>query len=324
MRTKYMWIVGLVLAMTTTLGGLGEAQEIPTKNQRPVVTWVGPASGSTVPAYSPITFQVTASDPDGTVASVMFYKTNNGQIIASTTSSPYKATWFAAAPGTYSIGVLVRDNLGLGGGAPAISLTVAPATPSSSYTLTVNSGTGGGKYASGTQVTITANAPPAGQVFKQWSGAAVQSTTGATTTLTMPAANATVTANYYTPVPISQPVSAHPRLWVTPSDLPRLQAWASAANPVYAQGMLPVLNQVVQAYQTRFFPGGVAAVPYPDDGDFNGYGAYNGFETEQFMLVLAFNSLIDPNSANRTLYAKYARNLLMYAINESAKGFLIA
>ncbi|NTX13139.1 hypothetical protein HUA76_20260 [Myxococcus sp. CA056] len=68
--------------------------------------------------------------------------------------------------------------------------------PPTQYTLTVNSGAGDGQYVSGTQVTLTADAPAPGYVFDQWTGATVASTTSATTTLTMPAAATTVTATY--------------------------------------------------------------------------------------------------------------------------------
>ena len=58
---------------------------------------------------------------------------------------------------------------------------------------------------------------------------------------------------------------------------------------------------------------------YPDPGDVQGY---QGYLTEQYGLVLAFNSLIDPNPANRIKYAQYARNMLMYAMNQAALGHL--
>ena len=64
------------------------------------------------------------------------------------------------------------------------------------YTLTVVNGSGSGSYAAGTPVTITANTPPSGQSFTSWTGATVANPTSSTTTLTMPAANTTVTANY--------------------------------------------------------------------------------------------------------------------------------
>jgi len=197
--------------------------------------------------------------------------------------------------------------------------TSAPPTPVN-YTLTVVNGSGGGSYTAGTVVTITANAPVAGQSFLNWTGAAVQNANAASTTLTMPAANTTVTANYTSPsVQIPYPVSSHPRLWVTVNDLPRLQSWATASNPIYAQGLKPLLNQAVNYYTTQFFPNGVANPNYPDPGDVQGYSVPI---TEQVGFILAFNSLIDPDPAMRIKYAQYTRNLLMYAMNQAALGHL--
>ncbi|MBI3858134.1 MAG: hypothetical protein HY293_20830, partial [Planctomycetes bacterium] len=85
---------------------------------------------------------------------------------------------------------------------------VRTGVPPTLYTLTVNSGTGDGSYASGTAVTITANAPAAGMLFDQWTGATVANATASTTTLTMPAANTTVTATYAASgAPLSPPWS---------------------------------------------------------------------------------------------------------------------
>ncbi|MBN1281141.1 MAG: InlB B-repeat-containing protein [Candidatus Thermoplasmatota archaeon] len=67
------------------------------------------------------------------------------------------------------------------------------------YVLTVNSGTGSGSYAQGTVVSIVANAPPAGQIFDQWTGTGapyVANVNAASTTVTMPATNIAVTATY--------------------------------------------------------------------------------------------------------------------------------
>ncbi len=80
---------------------------------------------------------------------------------------------------------------------PAANTTVtATYVPAPTYTLTVVSGTGSGSYAVGTVVPIAANAPPAGQSFINWTGATVANANFASTTLTMPAANTTVTANF--------------------------------------------------------------------------------------------------------------------------------
>ena len=69
------------------------------------------------------------------------------------------------------------------------------------YTVTVNNGTGGGSYAEGASVKITANAAPEGQQFNKWTGAdgltfIDGSATTATATFTMPAEAVTLTATY--------------------------------------------------------------------------------------------------------------------------------
>jgi hypothetical protein len=203
---------------------------------------------------------------------------------------------------------------------PAADTTVTANYSTPAYTLNVVNGTGSGAYAAGSVVTINANAAPAGQSFLNWTGAAVSNPNQAATTLTMPAANTIVTANYSTPTAsIPYPVSSHPRLWITTNDLPRLQSWATASNPIYQQGMLPLLNQAVSIYETQFFPNGVANPVYPDPGDVQGY---SGYLTEAYGIVLAFNSLIDPSPTSRIQYAQYARNMLMVAMNQAALGHL--
>jgi hypothetical protein len=66
------------------------------------------------------------------------------------------------------------------------------------YILTVIGGSGGGMYNENIKRTITAGNPPAGQLFDQWTGdvAYVEDVNSATTKVTMPAGDVTVTANY--------------------------------------------------------------------------------------------------------------------------------
>lgn len=199
---------------------------------------------------------------------------------------------------------------------------------SATYTLTVANGTisGGGStgsFAAGTVVTIAAGTPPAGEAFQSWSGAQVANPLGSTTTLTMPSANTTVTANFYTPAPVPFPVTTHPRLWITQADLPRLQSWAVSNNPAY-QGLSAVVGTAVGNYNAAFPPGPnqslsnpVPASPYPDFGDDQGY---TGMLSEENAVILAFDSLIDPSPSNRIAHAQMARNLLMYAMNQAALG----
>jgi hypothetical protein len=123
---------------------------------------------------------------------------------------------------------------------------------------------------------------------------------------------------------IPQPVTTHPRLWITQVDLPKLRGWATSTNPVYQQGLLPVLAQAITDYNTCFPDGVHPASPYPDPGDAQGYIAItsNGGLSEQDAEIFAFHSLVDPVPANRIKYAQYARNLIMVAMNEAAKGVL--
>ena len=69
------------------------------------------------------------------------------------------------------------------------------------YTLTVRNGSGSGSYVAGATVIVVANDPASTQQFDKWTQEGnvdlkMASTTISATTLIMPAANATVTANY--------------------------------------------------------------------------------------------------------------------------------
>ena len=96
---------------------------------------------------------------------------------------PGKTTLTLAIP---SIGVSIQ--------VPVSVDTEEPVT----YLLTVASGIGGGEFEAGAVVTIVANAAPSGKVFDKWTATAgtLANATSATTTFTMPASAATVTATY--------------------------------------------------------------------------------------------------------------------------------
>jgi len=84
--------------------------------------------------------------------------------------------------------------------------------------------------------------------------------------------------------------------------------------------MGPLLQHVLSVYNTDFSPFYTANpphTPYPDPGDTQGY---TGDLSEEYGLVLAFNSLIAPEQARRKAYAYDARNLLMYAMDRAALG----
>ena len=68
----------------------------------------------------------------------------------------------------------------------------------STYTLKVNGGSGSGKYASGSLVSIAADDAPDGQIFEKWTGDVTKGLDiySATATLVMPAQNTELTAVY--------------------------------------------------------------------------------------------------------------------------------
>jgi hypothetical protein len=79
-----------------------------------------------------------------------------------------------------------------------VTVNYTPAPPPS-YTLTVANGSGSGTYNSDAVVSISANTI-SNELFANWSGLDIANTNSANTSITMPASNLTVTANY-TPVP---------------------------------------------------------------------------------------------------------------------------
>jgi hypothetical protein len=81
---------------------------------------------------------------------------------------------------------------------PNAAVELVEADNDVSYTLTVNSGSGDGNYVPGTIVSITADGAPASMEFDRWIGdvAGVTNVNAASTTVTMPTANTTLTATY--------------------------------------------------------------------------------------------------------------------------------
>ncbi len=104
-------------------------------------------------------------------------------------------------------------------------------------------------------------------------------------------------------------VTGHPRLWVRAEDLPRLRALANGCNPYYRDGLAVLAETAKQNMDSGNVPGqdtGVASwVEYP---------------TEEHALLFAFMSLIHPDASEREAYAARARKLLMFVMNEAAKG----
>lgn len=228
----------------------------------------------------------------------------------------------------WNVHVNTSSGSGSGGGTPGSGGGTVTPSPAQ-YTVTVINGTlaGGttnGSFAPGATVSILAGTPPSGQWFSLWNATTpVANLQSNLTTFAMPAANVTAMAKFYTPPNLVQPVAAHPRLWLTTNDLPRLRGWANANNPVFAQNLNSQLSVALAAYKKCFPNGQQPASPYPDLGDDYGYSGNlitSDLVSEYHELTLAFYALVDNNASNRVRYAQMARQMLMYEMNEAAKG----
>src|SRR5450756_2544837 len=275
------------------------------------------ATGGTPPyAWSPIML------PAG------FKLNSTNGIISGTPAASGNVTLFVTAADSLGTNLQRGWNINIASGSTAISGGGTPVTPSQ-FTVTVLNGTlnGGGttgSFAPGATVTFTASAPPTGQWFSQWSGnAPVTNSFSSPTTFTMPAANVTESAQFFTTPTLVQPVTSHPRLWVTTNDVVRLRGWANQNNPIYQQGLRTLLATATTAYKKCFPNGQQPASPYPDLGDVYGWsGAViaSDLVSEQHALTLAFFGLIESNATNRVQYAQMARQMLMYEMNAAVLG----
>jgi hypothetical protein len=118
------------------------------------------------------------------------------------------------------------------------------------------------------------------------------------------------------PTQAASAATGHPRLWIREADVPRLQSWATASNPMYANGLQPAVNAAIQTYNTQFFPNGVENPSWPDDGTPN----WVPYATEQYAEIFAFMSLVDPDPSARAAHGQRARNLLMHVMNAAVAG----
>jgi GH18 family chitinase len=96
-------------------------------NQSPVVSITSPANNATYTAPASISINATASDSDGTIASVAFY--NGSTLLGTDASSPYSYAWSNVPVGNYSITARATDNQGAVTISAAVAVSVTTSTP---------------------------------------------------------------------------------------------------------------------------------------------------------------------------------------------------
>jgi hypothetical protein len=94
----------------------------PPSNQPPTATITSPADGSVFPWKPTITISATASDPDGTVASVQFL--DGTTVLGADATAPYSYTWRNVPSGTHTLRARATDNAGVVGTSAPVTITV--------------------------------------------------------------------------------------------------------------------------------------------------------------------------------------------------------
>ena len=95
-------------------------------NAPPVVTLTAPANGASYTAPATIAVSATATDSNGTIARVEFYRGTT--LLATDTSSPYAYSWTGVAAGSYAVRAVAYDNAGASGSSATANVTVTTAT----------------------------------------------------------------------------------------------------------------------------------------------------------------------------------------------------
>ena len=94
------------------------------QSQPPTVQITSPAAGASFRAPATIALAATASDPDGTVSQVEYFR-DGISIGAPVTTAPYALTWSSVPVGTYLLTARALDNTGATGDSTGVSVVVA-------------------------------------------------------------------------------------------------------------------------------------------------------------------------------------------------------
>src|SRR5439155_16869583 len=111
-------------SVAATSGRSLSAEDFPAKapNQLPTVAITAPANGATYGAGASITLMAVASDPDGSISKVEFYR-GGSTLIGTVSATPYALVWSNAPTGSYAITAKAYDNKN--GAATSSAVTVS-------------------------------------------------------------------------------------------------------------------------------------------------------------------------------------------------------
>lgn len=124
-----------------------------TGNQGPVVALASPSNGSVVRVGSGATLTATASDADGTIASVQFFA-NGVSVGSAVTTLPYRAQWTPTAEGIYRLTSVAVDNAGAVTTSSALTVLAVSSASGGSDTIYTGDYSGSGEIGRFAVITV--------------------------------------------------------------------------------------------------------------------------------------------------------------------------
>jgi RHS repeat-associated protein len=108
---------------TDSLGGIANSPAVSFSVTNPLtVSLTAPVSGAKFAPSSTITLTADATDSNGTITKVEFYR--SGTLIGTATAAPYTVNWTNVPGGNYSITAKATDNQGLSKTSNAVNVTI--------------------------------------------------------------------------------------------------------------------------------------------------------------------------------------------------------
>ncbi|OYV00807.1 MAG: chitinase, partial [Verrucomicrobiales bacterium VVV1] len=120
-------------------------------NAAPTVALTSPSTGLSFSLGNNVLIGATASDADGTVASVQFFA--NGLSIGSVGAAPYSLSWKPTAAGTFALTAVATDNAGNSTTSTAVSVSV---TAAAAPTVSISNPVTGATFGVGTSIPLNA------------------------------------------------------------------------------------------------------------------------------------------------------------------------
>ncbi|MBC8121537.1 MAG: hypothetical protein H7Y22_06840 [Gemmatimonadaceae bacterium] len=129
------------------------------------VSLTNPLNGSTLTTGSSVTVSATATASSGSITKVEFFA--NGTEVGEKTSSPYSITLSDLPSGSYSLTAKATSSSGTSATSSPVNVTVSAPAANQLPAVSLTGPTGGATFASGADITVSANASDAdGSVSK--------------------------------------------------------------------------------------------------------------------------------------------------------------